>query len=62
MSISVAVAVLHHLVQRGVVAPEVVVAQLDGLVALPRVSAIAMFASKLDQERLRLFNIAYCMF
>ena len=54
--------VLHHLVQRGVVAPEVVVAQLDGLVALPRVSAIAMFASKLDQERLRLIIIAYCMF
>jgi len=46
------VMVLNHLVQRGVM-PEVVVSQLQGLSGLPRVSAIAMFMSKQDQDRLR---------
>merc|ERR1711892_1344360 len=46
------VMVLNHLVQRGVM-PEIVVNQLEGLSGLPRVSAIAMFMSKQDQDRLR---------
>jgi len=46
------VMVLHHLVQRGVM-PEIVVNQLEGLCGLPRVSAVAMFMSKQDQDRLR---------
>eukprot|EP00092_Neocalanus_flemingeri_P016263 GFUD01017608.1.p1 GENE.GFUD01017608.1~~GFUD01017608.1.p1 ORF type:complete len:533 (+),score=180.88 GFUD01017608.1:197-1600(+) len=46
------VMVLNHLVQRGVM-PEIVVNQLQGLSGLPRVSAIAMFMSKQDQDRLR---------
>jgi len=46
------VMVLNHLVQRGVM-PEIVVNQLEGLCGLPRVSAVAMFMSKQDQERLR---------
>ena len=48
------VMVLNHLVQRGVM-PEIVVNQLEGLCGLPRVSAVAMFMSKQDQERLRYF-------
>jgi len=46
------VMVLHHLVQRGVM-PDIVIQQLQGLSGLPRVSAIAMFMSKQDQDRLR---------
>ena len=44
--------VLHHMVQRGV-NPEIVLQQLNGLADLPRVSAIAMFASKQDIQNLR---------
>jgi len=46
------VMVLNHLVQRGVM-PEIIVHQLQGLSGLPRVSAIAMFMSKQDKDRLR---------
>jgi hypothetical protein len=52
MVFSELVLVLHHLVQRGVM-PEIVVTQLEGLCGLPRVSAVAMFMSKQDQDRLR---------
>ena len=44
--------VLHHMVQRGVT-PEVVVEQMNGLSDLPRVSAVAMFASKQDLDKLK---------
>ena len=44
--------VLHHMVQRGVT-PEVVVEQMNGLSDLPRVSAVAMFASKQDMNKLK---------
>lgn len=46
------VLVLNHLVQRGV-DPEIVVQQLKGLSSLPRVSAVAMFMSSQDQEKMR---------
>lgn len=52
MVFSELVMVLNHLVQRGVM-PEIVVNQLQGLAGLPRVSAIAMFMSKQDQDKLR---------
>ena len=45
-------AVLHHMVQRGVT-PEVVVEQMNGLCRLPRISAIAMFSTKSDLDKLR---------
>ena len=44
--------VLHHMVQRGVT-PELVVEQMNGLSDLPRVSAVAMFASKQDLDKLK---------
>ena len=44
--------VLHHLVQRGVT-PEIVVDQMNGVCQLPRVSAVAMFSSKSDLDKLR---------
>ena len=44
--------VLHHMVQRGVT-PEVVVEQMNGLSDLPRVAAVAMFASKQDLNKLK---------
>merc|ERR1719244_1001955 len=44
--------VLHHLVQRGA-DPDIVVQQLRGLSGLPRVSAVAMFMSSQDQEKMR---------
>ena len=50
------VMVLNHLVQRGVM-PEIIVHQLQGLSGLPRVSAIAMFMSKQDKDRLRLVTV-----
>ena len=50
------VLVLHHLVQRGVM-PEIVVEQLRGLSGLPRVSAVAMFMSKQDREKLRYLTV-----
>ena len=33
--------------------PEVVVAQMNGLSSLPRVAAVAMFASRQDMDKLR---------
>ena len=44
--------VLHHMVQRGVT-PEIVVEQMNGLSDLPRVAAVAMFASKQDLNKLK---------
>ena len=40
------------MVQRGVM-PDIVVDQMNGLSSLPRVAAIAMFASKQDVDKLR---------
>ena len=44
--------VLHYMVQRGVT-PEVVVEQMNGLCDLPRITAVAMFASKQDLNKLK---------
>jgi len=44
--------VLQHLVQRGV-DPEIVAHQMNGLCQLPRISAIAMFATKQDLQNLK---------
>ena len=46
------VQVLNHMVQRGVM-PEVIVHQLNGLSRLPRISAISMFMSKHDLDKLQ---------
>ena len=37
--------------------PEVVVAQMNGLSSLPRVAAVAMFASRQDMDKLRSVTI-----
>merc|ERR1711915_569915 len=46
------VQVLNHMVQRGVM-PEIIVHQLNGLSRLPRISAISMFMSKHDLDKLK---------
>ena len=46
------------MVQRGVM-PEIVVDQMNGLSSLPRMAAIAMFASKQDVDKLRFENLKF---